>query len=172
MTEFVKVSRLRRQLRPKGRVEAHRADPARLSRQLDHVTSCPALPAPLSLPRRTPVSMRADNGHATYLRRILAFLCKTADKFALSTGAGGNMAENKDKTIDTPERLKFDEARLNAYLAAHIDGYAGPLDVKKFAGGESNPTYLLTTPARQYVLRRKPPGRLTSNSKRCGKIMG
>jgi aminoglycoside phosphotransferase (APT) family kinase protein len=32
--------------------------------------------------------------------------------------------------------------------------------VRQFRGGQSNPTYELTTPARKYVLRRKPPGRL------------
>ena len=62
--------------------------------------------------------------------------------------------------IATPERLRFDEAALDRYMAGHVDGYAGPLEVRKFAGGESNPTYLLTTPAKKYVLRRKPPGKL------------
>ncbi len=60
----------------------------------------------------------------------------------------------------TPERLKFDEAALHAYMLRHVDGYKGPLTVEKFKGGQSNPTYLLTTPSRQYVLRRKPPGKL------------
>ena len=32
--------------------------------------------------------------------------------------------------------------------------------VQQFKGGQSNPTYLLETPARKYVLRRKPPGKL------------
>ena len=68
--------------------------------------------------------------------------------------------ETRTALIDTPDRLKFDEARLHEHLAAHIDGYEGPLTVKKFAGGESNPTYLLTTPGHKYVLRRKPPGKL------------
>ena len=35
-----------------------------------------------------------------------------------------------------------------------------PLAVRQFKGGQSNPTYLLETPARRYVLRRKPPGKL------------
>ncbi len=61
---------------------------------------------------------------------------------------------------DTPEHLKFDEAALDAYMRDHVEGYVGPLTVKKFKGGQSNPTYLLTTPAKKYVLRRKPPGKL------------
>ncbi|MFA6114656.1 MAG: phosphotransferase family protein [Sphingomonas sp.] len=54
----------------------------------------------------------------------------------------------------------FDEARLNDWMAAHIPGYAGPLVVEQFKGGQSNPTYRLATPGRDYVLRRKPPGAL------------
>lgn len=61
---------------------------------------------------------------------------------------------------DTPEHLKFDEAALDAYMRENVEDYAGPLTVKKFKGGQSNPTYLLTTPAKKYVLRRKPPGKL------------
>jgi aminoglycoside phosphotransferase (APT) family kinase protein len=41
-----------------------------------------------------------------------------------------------------------------------VRGFKGPLTVSQFKGGQSNPTYLLTTPARRYVLRRKPPGKL------------
>jgi aminoglycoside phosphotransferase (APT) family kinase protein len=50
--------------------------------------------------------------------------------------------------------------RLQAWMAAHVDGFAGPLEIEQFRGGQSNPTYLLRTPRRAYVLRRKPPGHL------------
>ena len=60
----------------------------------------------------------------------------------------------------TPERLRFDEAALERYMSRSVDGFKGPLTVEKFKGGQSNPTYLLTTPSRKYVLRRKPPGKL------------
>jgi aminoglycoside phosphotransferase (APT) family kinase protein len=63
-------------------------------------------------------------------------------------------------TKETAAALRLDEVRLESYLATQIDGFAGPLAVKQFKGGQSNPTYLLETPARRYVLRRKPPGRL------------
>jgi aminoglycoside phosphotransferase (APT) family kinase protein len=56
--------------------------------------------------------------------------------------------------------LHIDAARLETYLAAQIKGFAGPLTIQQFKGGQSNPTYLLETPARCYVLRRKPPGKL------------
>jgi aminoglycoside phosphotransferase (APT) family kinase protein len=63
-------------------------------------------------------------------------------------------------TKDVASALKIDAVRLADYLAARIDNFAGPLTVKQFKGGQSNPTYLLETPARRYVLRRKPPGKL------------
>jgi aminoglycoside phosphotransferase (APT) family kinase protein len=56
--------------------------------------------------------------------------------------------------------LHMDAARLEQYLSAQIKGFAGPLTIQQFKGGQSNPTYLLETPARCYVLRRKPPGKL------------
>jgi aminoglycoside phosphotransferase (APT) family kinase protein len=63
-------------------------------------------------------------------------------------------------TKEVAAALALDEARLQAYLTQQVKGFAGPLTVKQFKGGQSNPTYLLETPARRYVLRRKPPGKL------------
>ena len=39
---------------------------------------------------------------------------------------------------------RFDEAALAKYLSHHVSGFSGPLDVKQFAGGQSNPTFLLS----------------------------
>ena len=58
------------------------------------------------------------------------------------------------------EAHRFDVARLEAWLEGAVEGFAGPLTVEQFKGGQSNPTYKLTTPDRAYVLRRKPPGKL------------
>ena len=63
-------------------------------------------------------------------------------------------------TKDVTARLRFDEKKLEDYMAAHIEGFEGPLTVEQFKGGQSNPTYRLTTPKAKYVLRRKPPGKL------------
>ena len=57
---------------------------------------------------------------------------------------------------DVSERHRFDPERLAGYLAANLPGFGGPLEVRQFRGGQSNPTYLLTTPGRHYVLRSKP----------------
>ncbi len=56
------------------------------------------------------------------------------------------------------QHLAFEPTRLEQFMAAKVEGYAGPLEVREFKGGQSNPTYQLITPARKYVLRRKPPG--------------
>ena len=50
----------------------------------------------------------------------------------------------------------FDTDALQAYLERELPGFAGPLTVEQFKGGQSNPTYKLVTPARAYVMRTKP----------------
>ncbi|MGQ0711731.1 MAG: phosphotransferase family protein [Rhodoferax sp.] len=50
----------------------------------------------------------------------------------------------------------IDLQRLEPWLSAHVAGFAGPLQAEVFKGGQSNPTYKLTTPSRQYVMRSKP----------------
>lgn len=50
----------------------------------------------------------------------------------------------------------FDVAALAAWLEPNLEGFAGPLTVEMFKGGQSNPTYKLTTPAGTYVMRAKP----------------
>jgi len=63
-------------------------------------------------------------------------------------------------TKDAAPALRIDAGQLERYLDAQIAGFAGPLSVRQFKGGQSNPTYLLETPGQRYVLRRKPPGKL------------
>jgi aminoglycoside phosphotransferase (APT) family kinase protein len=55
---------------------------------------------------------------------------------------------------------RLDEAALERYLSDHLAGFCGPLEIRQFEGGQSNPTYFLHTPDRDYVLRKKPPGQL------------
>lgn len=63
-------------------------------------------------------------------------------------------------TASVKAEFAFDAARLADYLARRLPDFQGPLEVRQFKGGQSNPTYFLATPARNYVLRRKPPGKL------------
>src|SRR5690554_311034 len=54
---------------------------------------------------------------------------------------------------------KFDEARLLNWLQQALPEFGNQMDVKQFQGGQSNPTFLLDTGNRRYVLRKKPPGK-------------
>ncbi|HXG80859.1 MAG TPA: phosphotransferase family protein [Sphingomicrobium sp.] len=64
-------------------------------------------------------------------------------------------------TKEVSDRLRFDVAALERWMEQNVDGFAGPLTVSQFKGGQSNPTYRLDTPSgRAFVLRRKPPGKL------------
>lgn len=58
----------------------------------------------------------------------------------------------------------LDEAAVSRYLKTHLEGFEGPMEVSKFQTGQSNPTFLLKTPAHDYVLRRKPPGVLLKSA--------
>ncbi len=54
----------------------------------------------------------------------------------------------------------FNQSTLEAWLAREIESFRGPLAVRRLSGGQSNPTFLLATPDRNYVLRKKPDGAL------------
>lgn len=58
------------------------------------------------------------------------------------------------------ERHRLDEAALTQWMEANVEGFAGPLQLFQFKGGQSNPTYQVVTPAQKYVLRKKPGGKL------------
>ena len=55
-------------------------------------------------------------------------------------------------------RHALDEGALAVWMQAHVAGFEGPLTLSQFKGGQSNPTYQVSTPGHTYVLRRKPPG--------------
>src|SRR5262249_15851595 len=81
------------------------------------------------------------------------------------TGPGDSRMTDRAITIppgteDVLEKHRVDLDALGRYLESHVENFAGPLVVRQFRGGQSNPTYFLGTPARGYVLRRKPPGKL------------
>ncbi len=67
-------------------------------------------------------------------------------------------------TMEVREQHRFDESSLDRWMRANVEDYRGPLEVRQFRGGQSNPTYKLITPARAYVLRRKPPGTLLKSA--------
>jgi aminoglycoside phosphotransferase (APT) family kinase protein len=61
---------------------------------------------------------------------------------------------------DVQPEHRFDEDRLAAWMADHVGDFQGPLTVRQFSGGQSNPTFLIESPSGRLVMRRKPPGQL------------
>ena len=70
------------------------------------------------------------------------------------------MIQTSEQLTEVREAHRFDEGTLDRYLEENLEGYRGPLRVRQFEGGQSNPTYLLSAASGDYVLRKKPPGRL------------
>jgi aminoglycoside phosphotransferase (APT) family kinase protein len=59
---------------------------------------------------------------------------------------------------------RFDEAALEKYLVEKMPGFRGPLEVVQFAGGQSNPTFMLRAGGNRYVMRKKPAGTLLQSA--------
>ena len=68
------------------------------------------------------------------------------------------------RLTEVSARHKFDEARLADWLNRHVEGFGRDLQVRQFIGGASNPTFMLSTDAGDYVLRKKPPGQLLASA--------
>ena len=68
--------------------------------------------------------------------------------------------EQNSGTMDVRSSHRFDVTALARWMEENVAGFAGPLKVEQFRGGQSNPTYKLSAGGRAYVLRRKPPGKL------------
>ena len=66
--------------------------------------------------------------------------------------------------MSDPAAASPDLARLEAWLREHVPGYAGTPVLERFEGGQSNPTFKLTSSSGQYVLRRKPEGTLLASA--------
>ena len=65
-----------------------------------------------------------------------------------------------DEIIPVRSAHCFDEASLARYLDGRLEGFTGKLTVRQFEHGQSNPTFLLTSGGKEWVLRKKPPGKL------------
>lgn len=76
----------------------------------------------------------------------------------------GSRQEENSGTRDVSPEHQFDTGKLEDYLQERVDGFAGPLTIKQFKGGQSNPTYLISSPSGKYVMRRKPPGKLLKSA--------
>ncbi len=63
-------------------------------------------------------------------------------------------------TKDVSDRHRFDTEALRRFLDAELGATHGPLTVRQFRGGQSNPTFWVTDGEREWVLPKKPPGAL------------
>ncbi len=68
------------------------------------------------------------------------------------------------RLTEVAERHRFDEAKLAAWLDRNVAGFGNGMRVRQFVGGASNPTFMLSTDAGDYVLRKKPPGQLLASA--------
>ena len=59
-------------------------------------------------------------------------------------------------TKPVAERQKVDLGALSDYMHKHVAGFSGDLQIQQFKGGQSNPTFMLTSGSQRYVLRTKP----------------
>lgn len=66
--------------------------------------------------------------------------------------------EIPDNTTQVRAAHALDEGALGRWMQTHVPDLAGPLTVRQFKGGQSNPTFFLTDGERGFVLRKKPPG--------------
>ena len=64
------------------------------------------------------------------------------------------------ETVAVAAAEAFDLKTLERYLAGNVPGFTGPIGIRRFTGGKSNPTFQLATPTSYYVLRKKPAGDL------------
>jgi len=80
--------------------------------------------------------------------------------------SGNAMAEAADPPIVGEVRAnhRFAEAPLEAWLKANVDGFEGPMRLRQFHGGASNPTFYIAAGGRRYVMRKKPPGQLLASA--------
>jgi aminoglycoside phosphotransferase (APT) family kinase protein len=75
------------------------------------------------------------------------------------------MADDKPSNLgEVRPNHRFDDAKLAAWLAENVEGCDGPISVRQFHGGASNPTFLITAGDTELVLRKKPPGQLLASA--------
>jgi aminoglycoside phosphotransferase (APT) family kinase protein len=71
-----------------------------------------------------------------------------------------NSDSTHSQTTAIRQGHEIDRQALERYFGEALGDFRGPLEIRQFEGGQSNPTYFLHTAARDYVLRKKPPGQL------------
>jgi Predicted aminoglycoside phosphotransferase len=63
-------------------------------------------------------------------------------------------------TKEVSKNLKFEPNLLQEWINDNVKDSGNIEKIEQFKGGQSNPTYKISTGNNAYVLRRKPPGKL------------
>lgn len=66
----------------------------------------------------------------------------------------------REETTPVRSGHEIDEARLLSYLDGYVPGIGADATLRQFRGGQSNPTFLIESAGRAFVMRKKPPGDL------------
>ena len=90
----------------------------------------------------------------------LIVICRPVSTFQIRGTLSLGSSDAVTRRLPSALKSMLDAAAFERYLAARIAGFRGPIGVRRFRGGQSNPTYLLDTTGKRYVLRRKPAGEL------------
>ena len=86
----------------------------------------------------------------------VSWCCRATSCSTSPKGEQGHSMEQFTGSGAVAQQHAFDTDALARWLSASLPGFAGPLTVEQFKGGQSNPTFKLITPGRQYVMRSKP----------------
>ncbi|OGA00081.1 MAG: aminoglycoside phosphotransferase, partial [Betaproteobacteria bacterium RIFCSPLOWO2_02_FULL_62_17] len=66
------------------------------------------------------------------------------------------MSQAPPGATQVPARQLFDLSALEAWMQKHVAGFSGQIELERYQGGQSNPTFLLRSAGQRYVLRSKP----------------
>jgi Predicted aminoglycoside phosphotransferase len=67
-------------------------------------------------------------------------------------------------TKEVAEHLTIEVSKLQPWIDEFVSGAGKIKSIEQFKGGQSNPTYKITTDTKSLVLRRKPPGKLLQSA--------
>ena len=102
------------------------------------------------LRRRGARQLRASSLPPRAARSCCAASARAAAGAAAQACMSAVMSDYDDfmGTRPVADAHRFDVGALERYLRASVDGFAGPLTVAQFKGGQSNPTFVLSTPGK------------------------
>ncbi|TAK55276.1 MAG: phosphotransferase family protein [Gammaproteobacteria bacterium] len=74
------------------------------------------------------------------------------------------MSSARPGTREVAPQHQLDAAALGHWLSGQVADFRGPLQLRQFEGGQSNPTFHVAAASGEYVLRKQPPGQLLASA--------